>query len=181
MKRSGHILFSVFFAVLTALVLGLIVTTAFPVDSQNYDRARYEQTSLWRMMLSLALSTVAMVAGLATPIRLEVFRIGLLLGALISLVVANVWAWGYENDWIRLAAAVVSLILAGIAGWWQFNPRRQSAPPSGSTQDVTASRTDGDHGELPDADASALAARVDALERRLDRTGAALREDPPRP
>lgn len=180
MKRSGHTLFSIFFAILTALVMGLVVTTVLPIDNQTYNTnsAAVEQTSLWRMVLSLALSTVVLVAGLATPIRLEVFRIGLLLGALISLVVANVWAWGYDNDLTRLAAAVVSLILAGIAGWWQFNPRRQSKQRGGQPKDVVAA-PDATATAPQAADTSTLEARVDALERRLERARAALQEDPP--
>lgn len=143
MKRSGHTLFSIFFAILTALVMGLVVTTVLPIDHEKYNSATYERTALWRMLLSQALSTVVLVAGLATPIRLEVFRIGLLLGALTNLVVANFWAWDYDNDPIRLAAAVVSLILAGIAGWWQFNPRQQSKRRRGRAEEAAAAAATG--------------------------------------
>lgn len=182
MRRSGHILFSIFFAVLTALVLGLVVTTALPVDTEEYGTDAYEQLSLWRMVLSLGLSTIALVAGLAIPLRFEVFRIGLLLGALITLVVANVWAWGYENDLIRLAAALVSLVLAGIAGWWQFNPRRSRpadgpAPHTAPARAVSTTTTQATEG--PITSPGTVEARIEALESRLDQTAAALRGDTP--
>ena len=136
------------------------------------------QREVWGRNTSIVLITLATIVMSISLIRadqLPVISNGLLLGGVFTMIYGVGFIIATGTSYARFAVMTVALVITLVLGWVRFVRVKQAKAEAGGAagEGVAAG------GAIATAEAGALAARIDALERRMDAAASALGEERP--
>ncbi|MFP5416779.1 MAG: hypothetical protein ACLGHZ_07855 [Actinomycetes bacterium] len=125
-------------------------------------QAAQNQWSLTASIVLLVCATIILAVSLIRPGSMAVISNGLLLGGIFTMIYAVGLSLSGESSVTRFLVALAALLITVGVGYLTFVRRKATAASGAGAGTGTAAE---------------LAERVDALERRLDALGRALRDD----
>jgi hypothetical protein len=161
-------IFSFFLGLMVLAFIGVGVNAFYPAPV-------YVGMEVWTRNTSIVLilfATAVMGVSLVRSEQLRVISNGLLLGGLFTMVYGSGWVVFSGSSTARFFVILFALAVSLGLGWLKFVRGRQVDGAAA----VAATSASG--GALDSADVAALAARVDALERRAAAAAAALGAQP---
>ncbi|MEO8480422.1 MAG: hypothetical protein ABI542_12435 [Gemmatimonadota bacterium] len=168
LTHTLQIIYSFFLGLVVVGFVGIGVNTFYPQPSRPFDdyteayQASYAAWALNTSIILLVCATVVMAVSLVRAENLTVISNGLLLGGLFTMIYAVGMSIGSEKSVARFVFMAFALGITIGIGWLKFI-RGQHAVKMAPGAEAA--------GAVP----GELAARVDALEAKLDALGRALR------
>lgn len=179
-----QVIYSVFLGLAVVAFVGVAISTFYPQPVYSGGGDYAHQINTWSLVTSailLACATGAMTLSLFLPAQPSVLPNGVLLGGVFTMMYAIGVTFGADSGPIRLGVVAAALAVSVWAGWYRFTHRGAAAspPPAPGLAGAPAVPT----GTIPGAPGvgpafadPAFAARLDALERKLQALGRALED-----
>jgi FtsH-binding integral membrane protein len=167
-------IFSVFLGLMVVAVIGIGVYTFYPSpvspSGPNYDYAVYDSLAqAWRLNTSIVLvilATAIMGVSLFRSDQLKVVSNGLLLGGVFSMLYGLGWTISSDSSYLRFIIVAAALAVTVALGYAKFVWLREPPVPAAAASGASG-------GAVLPADVSGLAARIAALETKIDAAAAA--------
>ena len=143
------------------------------------------QREVWGRNTSIVLITLATIVMSISLIRadqLPVISNGLLLGGVFTMIYGVGFIIATGTSYARFAVMTVALVITLVLGWVRFVRVKQAKAEAGGAAGAGMPAGAGAAqagGSIATAEAGALAARIEALERRMDAAASALGEERP--
>lgn len=145
------------------------------------EKKQAAEREIWGRNTSIILITFATIVMSISLIRAEqlpVISNGLLLGGVFTMIYGVGWIIATGTSYARFAVMTIALAITLALGYVRFVRVKQAQAGAGVAAVATAGTAAAGtaRAAVPGADASALTARVEALERRMDAAASALGE-----